>query len=378
MWALGSKTVIPGHVDSPLLDPAEKILTEAQGGSSGFHRIIEAAKDREERLELREEGAGLSELGLGKLPCVVFTHGMAGMSQSYSHYLGSIASHGYVVAAVEHRDGSGPGTIVHYPNGKERKVWHVQLQDLQSEPAMTEYDLKIAQLAFREAEMIETIRFFQRLNDGVCPSFTNLKPKSPEASLPGFKNRLDLSAVTIAGHSYGATGAMQALKTATDTVEGTTINGGIALDPGKASGPLNTDISVPLLVMQSGEWTEKQTPFYGQGQHFEVVRKIVSSLKNGWYMTLTGTAHPSCTDAPLIVPWIMKMVTGTTLDPKVALREYIDVSVEFLEYLSSGKKTGVLASPVTSANGPLGDAEERKKVEGTMGAEWEVHVVPAE
>jgi platelet-activating factor acetylhydrolase len=68
---------------------------------------------------------------MGKLPAVVFTHGMAGMSQSYSHYLGSIASHGYIVAAVEHRDGSGPGTVVHDHNGSERFVWHLKLDDLE-------------------------------------------------------------------------------------------------------------------------------------------------------------------------------------------------------------------------------------------------------
>jgi platelet-activating factor acetylhydrolase len=72
----------------------------------------------------------------------------------------------------------------------------------------------------------------------------------------------------------------------------------------------------------------------------------------------------------------MKMVTGTTLDPRIALREYIDTSVKFLEYLQSGKKEGVLASEVTSKAGPLGDDAEREKVKGLYGAEWEVHVVP--
>jgi platelet-activating factor acetylhydrolase len=72
----------------------------------------------------------------------------------------------------------------------------------------------------------------------------------------------------------------------------------------------------------------------------------------------------------------MKMVTGTTLDHKVALREYIGTSVRFLEYLQSREKKGVLASEVTSKEGPLGDAERRNKVKGQYGADWEVHVVP--
>lgn len=72
----------------------------------------------------------------------------------------------------------------------------------------------------------------------------------------------------------------------------------------------------------------------------------------------------------------MKLVTGTTLDSRIALREYIATSVQFLEYLQSGEKKGILESQVTSIAGPLGDAEKRKKVKGAYGADWEAHVVP--
>jgi len=371
LWLLGSKTVIPGHVDAPLLTVPEKPPVEPID-SSKLKRVVEKSQ---ERLMQEEKDAVESEVekkGEG-LPLVVFTHGMAGMSQSYSHYLGSIASHGYVVAAVEHRDGSGPGTIIHNDDGTEkRRVWHVETQDF--DPPMELRDLQIAQLAFRQAEIEETIRLFRLLNAGHGSTMPNLKSESPRTVLPSFKGRLNMDAVTVAGHSYGATGALQALKDAPS--EFMPINGGIALDPGKVSGPLNDDIDIPLLIMQSGEWTEKQTEFYGQGWHFDVVRKLAEKTKTAWFMTLTGTAHPSITDAPLIVPWIMKLVTGTTLDSKIALREYIDVSVDFLEYLRSGKKRGLLKSDETSQQGPLGDSEKRGKVKGSEGADWEVHVVP--
>jgi platelet-activating factor acetylhydrolase len=284
LWLLGSSTVIPGVVDAPILTGSEKILVDESGGAGGFGKVLDAAEQEHQELKRDEK--------LGTLPCVVFTHGMAGMSQSYSHYLGSIASHGYVVAAVEHRDGSGPGTIIHHPDGKEQKVWHMKLKDLESTPAMTDLDLKEAQLAFREAEISETIKLFARLNAGEAP-IVNLKPDSPRESLPGFKHRLNLDAVTVAGHSYGATGAMQALKSA-GTKE-MPINGGIALDPGKGSGLLNKDIDVPVLVMQSGEWTEKQVDFYGQGKHFDVVRRIIESVKEGWFMTLSKYSQTSYT-----------------------------------------------------------------------------------
>jgi platelet-activating factor acetylhydrolase len=281
LWALGSSTVIPGVVDAPVLTGSEKVLEEG-AGAGGLGKVLQ------EQQELKRDKK------LATLPCVIFTHGMAGMSQSYAHYLGSIASHGYVVAAVEHRDGSGPGTIVHYPNGKEKKVWHMKLKDLESKSPMSDLDLKAAQLNFREAEISETIKLFAQLNAGDAP-VVNLKPDSPRKSLPGFKNRLNLDAITVGGHSYGATGVMQALRSA--GTKAMPIIAGIALDPGKGSGPLNKDIDVPVLVMHSGEWTEKQVDFYDQGKHFDVVRKIIDSVKEGWFMTLSKCYMPGILNA---------------------------------------------------------------------------------
>jgi platelet-activating factor acetylhydrolase len=315
LWALGSSTVIPGTVDAPLLSTEGHILVDESGGVTGLGKIFELAMGKEK--EMKQE-VGLvddrAEETKGTLPCVVFTHGMAGMSQSYSHYLGSIASRGFVVAAVEHRDGSGPGSIIHFPDGKERTVWHLKAQDFvyvnlplypllhpflescgltqrRQEPPLSPADLQVAQLAFREAEISETIRFFKLLNAGDDNVTQNLKPDSPETTLPGFKNRLNMSAVTVIGHSYGATGALQALKGAPS--EKMPINGAIMLDPGKGSGRLNKDIDLPILVFHSGEWTEKQTEFYGLGKHFDVVKKLVQSVKTGWFMTLSKSKHES-------------------------------------------------------------------------------------
>lgn len=132
LWALGSKTVIPGVVDAPVLsansDDVEDLGKVVE--KVGMGGKVEEESKLQEVLELRDVKNG-PRLGqeTEKLPLVVFTHGMAGMSQSYSHYLGSIASHGYMVAAVEHRDGSGPGTVVH-GEGSQRYVWHMELEDL--------------------------------------------------------------------------------------------------------------------------------------------------------------------------------------------------------------------------------------------------------
>lgn len=41
-----------------------------------------------------------------QFPVMVFSHGLGGMRTTYSYICADIASHGWVVAAIEHRDGS--------------------------------------------------------------------------------------------------------------------------------------------------------------------------------------------------------------------------------------------------------------------------------
>lgn len=50
-----------------------------------------------------------------RFPVVVFSHGLAGSRLSYSQFCGELASYGIIVAALEHRDGSGVRSTVRVP-----------------------------------------------------------------------------------------------------------------------------------------------------------------------------------------------------------------------------------------------------------------------
>ena len=91
-----------------------------------------------------------------------------------------------------------------------------------------------------------------------------------------------------------------------------------------------------------------------------------------------GTTHPSVTDAPLIEPMLLSWTTGSTIDVKEGIHQYVKVSTEFLTYQRTGKKQGLLAQDVTH---PLYDKdtrtdERRQNLPAEYEKYWQIHVAP--
>lgn len=354
LWAVAGSITIPAAVDVPLLTaPSVQSTTTTTRDSTDSDR----------------------------LPIVVFSHGMASSRTDYTHYLGEIASRGYIVAAIEHRDGSCPGTIINSPSKAPRRLLPLRQADLTSDPPMDEPRLKRDQLAFRTAEIYETINALRTLDAGSTPLTTT---RSEGKHLTTFAHRLDFSHLTVAGHSYGATGVLQASQTANSTSHSNPTIGTIALDPGKSSGPLTTAVPHPLLIIHSNSWSRTHSLFYGR-PHFDTVRDLVRDVLSrtgaAWFLTSKGTSHPSVTDAPLLEPLLLSWTTGATIDVKQGLYEYVRVTMEFLNFLREKKveEGGLLAEKVTHDEYDKWVSEERRKeFPKDLAKNWQIHVSPAD
>ncbi|KAK4073112.1 uncharacterized protein Triagg1_5392 [Trichoderma aggressivum f. europaeum] len=356
LWAIAGGITIPAKVDAPLLS-----VTDAE-----------------------------------PFPVMVFSHGDASSRTDYTHFVGELASRGYVVAAIEHRDGSCPGSLMRIKGQDDKKLLTFREAELSSDPPMDAARYKREQLAFRDAEILDTINILRAINSGKGDDVFSRNSRREGSHLGDWAGRLDFGNLTIAGHSFGATGALQALKHAPSDINPAV--GGIILDPGKASGPLNAVIDVPLLIVHSNTWSKQRSVFYGR-PHFDTVKELALGVLNrtpshsSWFLTSIGTSHPSVSDAPLIEPLLLSWTTGATLNTKEALREYVRVTDDFWHFLRTsrgvnssrtqhelvrgGEMRGVLAEKVTHEEYGTWISQERKdEFPKAMARLWEVHVSP--
>lgn len=149
-------------------------------------------------------------------PVMMFSHGLGGTRNSYSHICGSLASHGIVVVAPDHRDGSSPLSI-HQTPGEKDKVKRVDYKPIAHKPSTEVYAARDEQLRIRMWELGMIHDALLKLDEGRL--LTNVAQDQPKKGakdlLTMFSNILNVhepGAISFAGHSFGACTVVQFVK----------------------------------------------------------------------------------------------------------------------------------------------------------------------
>lgn len=367
LWSLVGSTEIPASVDVPL------------------HGTIKTYIDYEAEHPID------GDYGRPTFPVIVFSHGMASSRTDYTAYCSELASRGIIVAAIEHRDGSGPASVIMKNRMESKNLFHITPDQLEPTPDTPEF--KVMQLAMRQAEVEETVRVLRMLNDGRGGEVFRDNTRSEGKDLAEWAGRLNTNLFVMGGHSYGATLALQALKGAPS--EALPFVGGIILDPGKHSGPLNDDVDVPIVVVHSQSWyvweaqiayidfliflcrSAKHSIFHGR-PHFSVVKELVQKIieekkKFAWFVTAKGTTHPSVTDAPLIEPFLLSWTTGSTINAHEGVLQYVQITEQLMDFLKNGHRHSILREEVTHPE----YNENARPYDAALSKYWEIHVAPS-
>jgi platelet-activating factor acetylhydrolase len=117
-------------------------------------------------------------------PVLVFSHGLGGSCNAYSHLLGSLASCGVVCIAPEHRDQSTPISIIRQADGGRKSIPY---KHLSHDPNPEILSARNSQLRIRLWELELLYTALEQLNDG-----KEMKNLANEGA-PSLARKLDLT-----------------------------------------------------------------------------------------------------------------------------------------------------------------------------------------
>jgi len=232
--------------------------------------------------------------GSRRFPLVVFSHGMNSSRFAYTALARELASHGYVVASIDHTFW-GPG--VSFPDGKP-----VQFEDgMIARDKLTSDEIDSMMRAGLEAMADDE-------------AFVADRMREMDASDRLLKGRIDLSNVAVAGHSMGGMAAISAcLRYAVFrrciSLDGTNYFLDKMPEPSEK----------PFLLLLNSQW--------GRNTPEKIAVRYLEAFKAPQVAILNGSKHNYFSDIPLIEP--PEKLDGN-LPPERAFRIIADRVLGFL------------------------------------------------
>ncbi|KAK3898749.1 platelet-activating factor acetylhydrolase, isoform II-domain-containing protein [Staphylotrichum tortipilum] len=159
-----------------------------------------------------------SDRPTSRWPTMIFSHGLGGNRNAYSHLAGSLASYGVVVVCPEHRDGSAALSLVRDPKNPHERDARKLVPCIRIPIARTPatWAARDKQLRIRLWELGLVYEALSAIDRGHAPTLqANLNTSTPAPALSQFTNALDIlepGHLIFSGHSFGAASVVQLLK----------------------------------------------------------------------------------------------------------------------------------------------------------------------
>jgi len=293
----------------------------------------------------------------GKLPLVIFSHGLMGTLEMYSAFCAGLAERGFIVIAMEHEDGSGLYAENHKGEVLSQKKPPSHLNGVE----------------FYNPENVRAFRkpFLEQRVQDVKNILSVLKDKSKGASDSGSDSdskvdgkmegveyilqHIDTSHIYMAGHSFGGATVVQALHDPSLEIglgagAGIDIRGSIILDLWPFPVPqefLDKGLpsKVPSILINSEAFVNNaEMPLTST-----LIRNSSSAHTRGFY--IPGICHNAFSDTPFLLPEYIarKMNFSGALDREIAFSAIQHAVGSFLDVcVDSYHSTSTATPPPTS------------------------------
>ncbi|XP_070587500.1 platelet-activating factor acetylhydrolase isoform X2 [Erythrolamprus reginae] len=279
-----------------------------------------------------------------KYPLIIFSHGLGGFRTIYSAICIEMASQGFVVASVEHRDQSSAATYYYKeipPVGGKRKhpaLYKMWMYYRKLKPNENEYLMRRKQVKKRAAECIRALDLLLEINSGKPAK--NILPLNFNWSL--LKDSIDLQKIAAMGHSFGAATVIETLS------KDTRFKCGVALDAWMfpLSEKVYPNVHQPLLFINS----EK----YQWASNILEMKKLNYKGRERKMITIKGSVHKSFPDFTFLIgnEFGKTLKLRGDIDPQTAIDISNKASLAFLQqHLGLGKDFDQW-NPLLNGKGP--------------------------
>ncbi|XP_026812584.1 platelet-activating factor acetylhydrolase-like [Rhopalosiphum maidis] len=249
-------------------------------------------------------------------PFFIFSHGYAATRFVCSDFCNTLASYGFIVAAIEHRDKSSPITFYYdSPESAEQDnpTW-VDYQHFHQTNNSDNYILKNSQLKVRHRECTKLLNTFLDINAGV--SVKNVLKSSFD--LKQFKSKIDINKIITSGFSFGGATAMY------NACYDCRYKAAIIID-----GWMFSLKSEPFLNIQQ-PMLFINTHTFNFAANIRSIRQYYHSKGIRKLYTIKKTTHESPTDTAFIHGHWLDLQMLKKLDAKTALNLQSSLAVQFL------------------------------------------------
>ncbi|KAH7296961.1 hypothetical protein KP509_26G046500 [Ceratopteris richardii] len=273
----------------------------------------------------------------GRLPVVIFSHGLWACRTTYSAFCCDLASHGYIVVVPEHLDGS--ANMASYADHNGNRKW---LQNSFADVPIDQISMldRAKQLKQRVLEVRKVVDVLESLDRGLLTQNSNTVTGRAGLEVSMLQNRLDLHFIAVSGHSFG--GATSIVASGVDKRIKCCLAMDVWWEPVDKMEIEKLAGKVPVLLLntENFDWKalrDARTMFMkARRDATQDGRPLVTVLK-----TIKGTSHQDQSDFTMLFPKIMKrMGVAGTLDPFVSKDINSRACLDFLHryFLPPGTK----------------------------------------
>lgn len=265
-------------------------------------------------------------------PVLIFSHGAFGMRMSNASTFRELASHGYIVASIDHTYHSfytafSEGKSIIVNNDFLNEAIGATVGDLSPEK---EFQVSHDWLDLRTAD-IELV--IDSLKSGELGTSSNL-----------LKGHMDMTKIGLFGHSLGGAAAAQGSRERNDisaaiVIDGTMIGDITGLDGDNKPIITTESFKQPLMLMYNSSFKDQEAK---ETSYLPNINAFNNGTEAAYSLCIKDSGHLNFTDLPRISPFLAKKLGVGTVDSFEGIKIVNDYSLAFFDKHIKGQSSSLL------------------------------------